>query len=383
MGRAKGGACRLTSSWWERASADWPRRSHSPAAGHRVIVLEAAERAGGKAGVQVVDGVRFDTGPSVLTLPHIARELLALADPELADGFVLRHPTPSFRYLFDDGVVVDAFPEPEDTLFSGGGGAGGVGSCRNSPDSSTMPRRSGMPRRLPFVFGAAPSVSRLLAMGPSAWWQLRRADPLRTMWGAIRRQVRQPHLRAILARFATYNGSDPRRAPATLNCIAHVELTLGGFGVEGGMGGLVDRMVEACERLGVEVRTSSPVARLVVGSRGVVGVETVDGAEFRADAVVANADAAHVLGELMPEGTSSDHRCTAASFDLGMVWGASSEAQRGARGSHGVDADAVPRRVSRPLRARPAARASRRSTSVISESATGCRVGTTETCPCS
>ncbi len=278
------------------------------AAGHRVTVLEAADQPGGKAGTAIVDGVRFDTGPSVLTLPHIARELLELAGGDLADALVLRTPAPAFRYLFDDGVVLDAFHEPEATLASveGALGAGARAELASFLDYARQVWEAASP---PFVFGSAPSVARVLAMGPATWWQLRSADPLRSMWSAIRSHVSEPHLQAILARFATYNGSDPRRAPATLNCIAHVELGLGGYGVEGGLGGLVGHLVAATERLGVELRTGTPVARLVVEAGRVAGVETANGEVLSARHVVANADAAQVLGELLPP---SLRRATAA-----------------------------------------------------------------------
>ncbi|MEN0063666.1 MAG: phytoene desaturase family protein [Myxococcota bacterium] len=287
------------------------------AAGHRVLVIEAADQPGGKAGTVEIDGVRFDTGPSVLTLPHIPRELLAKASAELADRFVLRRPTPAFRYAFDDGVVIDTFHEVEATLASVNGA---LGSEARAELTRFLDYAKGVwdAAAPPFVFGSAPSVAKVLAMGPSTWWQLRRADPFRSMWAAIRQMVQSPHLRAIFARFATYNGSDPRRAPATLNCIAHVEMGLGGFGIEGGLGGLVALMVEACERLGVEIRTQSPVTRLILDRNRMMGVEIGTGEVITASHVVANADAAHVFGELLPQ--QRRRRTAAARYPSTSGW---------------------------------------------------------------
>lgn len=268
------------------------------AAGHRVRVCEASDRPGGKAGIEVVDGVRFDTGPSVLTLPDIPRSLLTRASSELADRLELRTLTPAFRYVFDDGVTIDAMHDPAATLASVESALGPearddlaafLAYAKDVWDAASPP----------FVFGSAPSVAKVLALGPSAWWQLRRADPFRSMWRAIQQTVRSPHVRAILARFATYNGSDPRRAPATLNCIAHVEMGLGGFGIEGGLGRLAELMAEGCERLGVELIYRSPVRSVVLEHGRVAGVETDEGL-VQAAHVVANADAAHVLGALLP-----------------------------------------------------------------------------------
>jgi len=124
-------------------------------------------------------------------------------------------------------------------------------------------------------------------------------DPFRTMQQAIEAQVRSPYLRDLLLRYATYNGSDPRRAPATLNCIAHVELAMGCWGVRGGLYALVEALVTVAERLGVQVQTGQPVERILTHRRRVTGVRTADGRTLSADAVIANADVAHVVTDLL------------------------------------------------------------------------------------
>ena len=98
-----------------------------------------------------------------------------------------------------------------------------------------------------FVYGPAVSWSRVLTMGPSKWKDLIHIDGLRTMESAVHRRVSSPYLRDVLLRYATYNGSDPRKAPATINCIAHVEMAMGGFGIKGG----IYTLVEALEALAV------------------------------------------------------------------------------------------------------------------------------------
>ncbi|MEO0603107.1 MAG: FAD-dependent oxidoreductase, partial [Myxococcota bacterium] len=81
------------------------------------------------------------------------------------------------------------------------------------------------------------------------------------------------------------------------------------YGIEGGLGGLVSLLATACERLGVEVRTATPVAGLEVEGGRVAGVVTATGERLSAAHVVANADAAQVFGELLP---ASLRRTTAA-----------------------------------------------------------------------
>ncbi|HEX2191011.1 MAG TPA: phytoene desaturase family protein [Longimicrobiaceae bacterium] len=272
---------------------------HLAGRGLAVEVLEAADRAGGKLGIAVVDGVEVDTGPSVLTLPHALDRALRAAGSSLADELALREPSPAFRYLYPDGVALDVHTRPEDTLASVERTLGPAAAAELAAFLEYA-RRIWDAAAPHFVYGPAPSPASLAGLGPAALGALRGIDPLRRMWGAIRRRVRSPHLRTLLARYATYNGSDPRRAPATLNCIAHVELGMGGYGVEGGMYEVARALARAGERAGVRFRWGARVERLRERSGGGWEAATADGRTHAAPAVVANADAAHVLGCLLP-----------------------------------------------------------------------------------
>jgi phytoene desaturase len=272
------------------------------AAGRSMIVLEAAETPGGKVGEETVDGVAFDTGPSLLTLPGVLDDLFRAAGTTLADELTLRTPDPAFRYLWPDGTVLDLHPDPADSLDSVRGALGAEAADEYAAFLAYA-RRIWEAAAPHFVYGAAPSLRRIAATGATGAAALVRIDPLARMRGAIERRARAPHLRDLFTRFATYNGSDPRRAPATLNCIAHVELGLGGHGVEGGMGALVRALVRVAERLGVEVRCGARVTA-IERADGAVRVHTAGGATHRCRGVVVNADAAHLFGELLPTLTS-------------------------------------------------------------------------------
>jgi len=237
--------------------------------GAEVTILEALDRPGGKAGVETRDGVSFDTGPSLLTLPEIAWGLLDRV-PGGRDRLRLVRPRPAFRYRYPDRVELDVFIELEETL-AGVERVLGRGARHELADFLTYARR---------IWEAA-------------------APPFLSMNAAIRAQVREPHLVALLQRYATYNGSDVRSAPATLNCIAHVELALGGFGVEGGVGALVLALVATATDLGVTLRCGLPARRLLAAGGRVCGVETDEGL-LPAEAVVVNADPAHLARDLLP-----------------------------------------------------------------------------------
>ncbi len=266
-------------------------------AGQRVLVLEAHDSPGGKAGSLRLEGVEVDTGPSVLTLPFVFEQLLAHAGLDPSRELRLRTLNPSFRYLYEDGTALEIHHELPATLAS-------VARSLGAPAAAELEQFLRYAAQIweaaapAFVFGEAPSVASLLRGGLPTLSALSRIDALRNMQAAIDRRVRSPHLRTLLARYATYNGSDVRHAPATLNCIAHVELALGGFGVEGGMAALVRALFRAACALGVEFRFTAPVERVCVERGRALGVVS-QGAFVPASAVVLNADVAHVARDLL------------------------------------------------------------------------------------
>jgi 1-hydroxycarotenoid 3,4-desaturase len=271
------------------------------AQGRRVVVLEAQRELGGKAGRTWIEGVEVDTGPSLLTMPEVFDALLRRAGTSLADEVELLAPDPWFRYLWPDGARLDVAHRLDETLAEVGRvfGARAEGELADYLAHAASIWEAAAPT---FVLGAAPTLGRVARMGPRALPLLLRIEPLRSLRASIRARVREPHVAMLLERYATYNGSDPGRAPATLGCIAHVELARGGHGIRGGVSALVRALGRAAERVGVELRTGARVARIARSRGQVAGVELAEGGMIAARTVIANADPAHVHGALLEGG---------------------------------------------------------------------------------
>lgn len=267
------------------------------ARGCDVEAWEAAPAAGGKAGRVLIDGVQVDTGPSLLTLPEAFDLALAPAGVKLTDLVQLVRPDPAFLYRWPDGVALPVYSEAERTLDSVGAVLGG-NARRELAAFLAHVAKTWSVAAPHFIYAPGVSVAELFS--PRVVSSLAALDPFRSMEAAICRLVREPHLRDLLRRYATYNGSHPGRAPATLNCIAHVELTLGGFGVEGGIHRLIDGLVGVARERGVRFEFLRPATRVIVHEGRVIGVES-GGLTAAADAVVCNADVAHLTGTLLPE----------------------------------------------------------------------------------
>lgn len=299
--------------------------------GLRVHVLEALSEPGGKAGTVVVDGASLDTGPSVLTMPEVFDEAFGALGTSLDAEVALRRPSPFFRYVFPSGATFDVHPTLAATLESARASLG-ADAARELESFLGYARRIWEAAAPAFVFGAAPTPLGIMRLGPRMIASVTRIDALRSMKAAIAARIRSPELRVLLERYATYNGSDPRFAPATLNCIAHVELTLGGSGVEGGIQALVRALVSVLEAHGVVVELGASVARIRMRGGRAIGVELADGRTIDARAVVANADATAVFSQLLPSQVGAKHVPTTEPSMSG--WTAIVRARRRARPAH-------------------------------------------------
>ncbi len=263
-----------------------------------VRLLEGSRSLGGKAGTDFHEGVEFDTGPSVLTLPEVFDDVFSAARLSRADAITLTSPRPGFRYLYADGVSLDVFHGLEETLHS-------VEQTLGKSEALQLESYLDYARQIweaaapHFVMKEAPDMTRLLFGGLGAWGAITKIDPLNTLLGAIKKRVDSPHLRQLLMRYATYNGSDVRTAPATLGCISHVELALGGYGVQGGMSKLVLALKDAAYRVGVEIELNARVEEIQMRRKRVCGVKLQGGREIAAAHVVANADVAHLVDHLL------------------------------------------------------------------------------------
>jgi phytoene desaturase len=111
--------------------------------------------------------------------------------------------------------------------------------------------------------------------------------------------VKDQHLRYIMDRYATYSGSDPRKAPAVLSTIAFVEESFGAWHVKGGLGQLTATVYQRAVDVGVTFHLNSPVAAITTKGKKATGVILADGTVVEADAVVANADASLVYNKLI------------------------------------------------------------------------------------
>jgi phytoene desaturase len=141
-----------------------------------------------------------------------------------------------------------------------------------------------------FLFTPIHEIKKLMKRGDlSTLLNIRKIDPFRTMHQGVCRFFSDPRLIQLFDRYATYTGSNPYKAPATLNIISYVEHGLGGYYVKSGIYRLVEALEEVAEKLGVEINTSARVEKILWKSGKVGGVQ-INGGEITTDYVLCGTD---------------------------------------------------------------------------------------------
>ncbi|NEK59977.1 phytoene desaturase [Geodermatophilus sabuli] len=268
------------------------------ALGHQVTVLEQARQTGGKLGWYARDGHGFDTGPSLVTLPQVYADLFAATGGPLEDAVDLVRLDPAVDYRFPDGSRL-LLPGTRAAIAPAVDAALGHGT--GAQWTALMQRAAAMWRvtEQPFLrspLAGAATLARL-ARRPS---DVATVAPWKTLRGLGEEHLAHPALRMLLDRYATYSGSDPRRAPAVLATVPHVEQEYGSWYVRGGLRRLADAVAERAVERGARVRTGCTVERVLVEGGRTSGVRLAGGEVVRADVVVSAGDAAALYADLLP-----------------------------------------------------------------------------------
>ena len=267
-------------------------------AGHAVTIVERNPAVGGKLAVFERDGFIFDVGPSLVTLPHVFDEVFRLAGTSLDEQVAMVRLDPQFRYWWRDGSRLVVPDDPEETAAEFEAFAAGAGEQWREFDANGRTIWD-VAERTFFAGPMSGPVSLLERMeSPS---DLLDIDPLRTLRRAARETFDDDHLRQWAGRYATYSGSSPAQAPATLACIPHVESRFGCWYPMGGLGALRAALEQVATDCGVEIRTSTEVVAITSTPDRVTGVELDDGTHLDAPIVVANVDARHLYDDLLPD----------------------------------------------------------------------------------
>jgi 1-hydroxycarotenoid 3,4-desaturase len=258
------------------------------ARGLDVIVVERSDRPGGKMREVELGGCQIDSGPTVFTMRWVFDELFDLLGERLEDHVRLQPLSVLARHAWTDGSQLDLFADEERTADAIGGLAGRSDAEGFRAFSADARNIFGL-LKAPFICAPAPSMRALLRS--SGFRDLTAIRPFQTLWKALSGYFSDPRLLQLFGRYATYCGSSPFDAPATLMLVAHVERA-GVWLVDGGMYRLATALSELAVRRGVRFRYGVETSSIIIESGRVAGIRLANGERIEACSVVATADVA-------------------------------------------------------------------------------------------
>ncbi|MFP1633787.1 1-hydroxycarotenoid 3,4-desaturase CrtD [Zhengella sp. ZM62] len=270
--------------------------------GVQVEVFESGAGPGGKLQPVKVGGTAFDGGPTVLTMRWVFDDLLSGCGARLDDVLGLSRSRLLARHFWSGGAQLDLFADAGET-------AAGIETFAGSRDADGYRRfvrdSAAIFDTLRSTYIDAPCPTPLSLASRIGWQRpgaMLALKPFASLWAALGGYFSDPRLRQLFGRYATYCGSSPFAAPATLMLVAHAERS-GVWLVEGGMRALAAMLAGLCEQHGVAFHFNEPVTQILASpaDRAVAGVVTGKDRMVPARRVIHNGDEAALAALL-------DHR---------------------------------------------------------------------------
>jgi phytoene desaturase len=257
--------------------------------GAEVRVFDRNPFAGGKLHAFEKEGYRFDFGPSLFTMPQLVDDLFRLAGKNPEEYFTYSKLDVTCRYFYEDGTRLKAYADEklfdqEATSILGTP----HGTIKKHFDHSYRIYRHTAP------FFLQKPITRLRTLFDkrifASLLNIPRFDLFSSMNRANEKRLKEPHLVQLFNRYATYNGSDPYRAPGILNVIPSLENHFGAFYPKGGMHSITTSLVKLATDLGVQFHLNTAVEEITIEQGRASGIKTSDKSVYTADTVVCNAD---------------------------------------------------------------------------------------------
>ncbi len=289
--------------------------------GYSVTVFEANGYAGGKLSEIENGGFRFDAGPSLFTMPQYIDELFLLAEKKPEDYFKYDKLEEVCRYFYEDGTRIIAWADQNKF-------AQEIENKTSDKSSSVLNflKKSGTIYNITnhiFLEKSLHKIKSYLNFETlKSIFRFLKIDPFRTMDEANSNTFRDSKTIRLFNRYATYNGSDPYQAPATLNIIPHLEQNFGAYFPKGGMISITNSLLKLAIDLGVEFRYNCNVEEIISSNKKVTGIQAT-GEFYKSDLVISNMDVWFTYKkllkqELAPSGILNQERSSSA---LIFYWG--------------------------------------------------------------
>ena len=269
------------------------------AKGYDVTVYEQAAIPGGKISQIKDKGFRFDTGPSLFTLPQMVDELFELFGEKPEDHFRYKKLDASCKYFWDDGTIINAWQDTQ-KFASEVEHATGVSKEKISGFLKKSRNLYDITSEI-FMFKSLHKLKTFTT--PNFRKSLLKVHKIDAFTSIHKKNVSwfsHPKIVQLFDRYATYNGSDPYQTPATLNIIAHLEHNIGAFFPEKGMYSIVESLVKLAESKGIRFVYNTPVQGLLFEGKKIHALK-INNTIHNYDLVISNVDVDTFYRKLLPD----------------------------------------------------------------------------------
>ncbi|WP_353132358.1 1-hydroxycarotenoid 3,4-desaturase CrtD [Limnohabitans sp.] len=270
-----------------------------------VTLVESASQPGGKIRQVLVDGVGVDSGPTVFTMRWVLDQMLETLGTSLEDILQLEPIDVLARHAWD------ASPQRLDLYSDTARTADAIAQFSSPQEARRFLNFCQQTQRLydtlekPYIRSQRPSlVSMVSDLGFSGMATLTGLGPFATLWKSLARHFHDPRLQQLFGRYATYCGSSPWSAPATLMLVAQVELD-GVWSVKGGMFQVASALSKLGETHGVKSRYGAACSQILTSQGKVCGVQLSSGEHIDADHVIFNGDVAALASGMLGSSIST------------------------------------------------------------------------------
>lgn len=266
--------------------------------GYEVKVFEANSYPGGKLSAIAKDGFRFDAGPSLFTLPEYIDELFNLARKNPVEHFNYIRIDKACDYFYEDGTHLAAWASPYDFALEVESKTG-VAKEIILKKLQTAALRYEKASRIFLENDLRNTKTWLSKEVAAALFQIYQLGIFSSMHHENAADFTDERLVQLFDRFATYNGSDPYRAPGILNSIPHLEHNKGTYFPVGGMQAITESLYKLSLELSVDFAFNAKVEEVIIQNGKATGIVFQNITE-QADVIFCNMDVFHAYQKLLP-----------------------------------------------------------------------------------
>ena len=271
--------------------------------GVEVILIEKEDRLGGKirqlnCSSDPLSPALIDSGPTVFTMRWVFDALFQKAGTSLESELSIAKLEVLARHAWSKDERLDLFANVDQS-------AEAIKAFSSAAEANRFVQFSKQCRKLyqalekPYMLSEKPSFGGMIAdLGISGSKVLYEIGLFNALWNSLGHYFHDPRLHQLFGRYATYCGSSPYQAPATLMLIADVEAQ-GVWAIEGGMYSLVQAIQKLAQDKGVQIMTGHACEEILIEQGRASGVRLSDGTTIQAQAVIFNGDLAALQTDLL------------------------------------------------------------------------------------